>query len=228
MKRVLLVLLWISCAPALAEDLKTSLLQAWENLQAKSAEVAEFRKLAERKYWIKFVTLPYEGELLVLAYDTEDFSLGMTEIPYTKLGYVEVDLVDASSEEIAKYARTHSKWAQNNTFYYNQESGAWEGFAEYRERLEQETEDLAPSSWILTLFENGHILLLAILLYFVYVAFASDRRVKKSMALQQKAMADFDITTRYMKESMQLQKEANALLEQILEELKKRSEQEER
>ena len=211
------MLLYMISLTASANDPKAGLLQAWETLQSTSVELEAFRKISDKKYWVKFSSLPYEGELAILAYGTEEVNYGgLDRIPYSLTGYVEVDLVDASSEETAKYARTLAKWQQSNTLFYNQETRAWESYQAYRETLQQQTDELAPSSGLLLVFEYAEYILFAVLFYFLYVVINNNTRVKKSIALQEQALTDVEASKRIMKESLVLQRETNQLLQEIL------------
>lgn len=215
-----LALICMATLSARAADPRAGLLQAWEDLQANSAEVEVFRKIADGKYWIGFSNLPYEGELVVLAYDTEEMDFGGFEsIPYSLTGYVEVDLVDAAAEETAKYARSLGKWQQSNTLFFNRETQTWDSYKAYRSKLQRQTEDLAPGSGLLMLFGYGQYILLGLILYFLYVAASNDRRVKKSIALQEQALANVEASKRLMREGLSLQRESNQLLQQVLREI---------
>jgi len=222
MKQILLLLLLAFSMQTLANEQKATLLEAWENLQKNSSDIEQFKKISDKKYWIKFATLPYEGELVVLAYNVEDVDFAPEGSPYTKTGYVEVDLVDASAERIAKYARTYSKWGQNNTFFLNDVTGKWDTLQTWQKQLEMDLEENTPSSWLLNILEYWDYLFAALIIYFFFTMVFGNKHMKESITLQKKAMDDFDQTKRYMEESRMLHGKTNQLLAEILQELKNR------
>lgn len=208
----------------LADASKENLLSAWERLQRSSPEVAEFKKLGEKQYRIEFAHMPYAGRLKLLAYNVEKLDYQLHDKTYTHNGYVEVDLVDASAEQLNKFNRSYAQWLRTNTLFYNQESQSWDSWATYRQLLEQRDEDVtSKATLLLGLLDYWGVLLFVIVLYFVFAAIRADRRMKKSMALQKKAIEDFKLTERLAKEGVQLQQENNVLLAEMLAELKKRS-----
>lgn len=102
MKYYLGIILMTLSFSSLSQE-KESFLAAWENTQNNSEEVALFERLDEKKYRIKFTTLPYEGELLVFSYGVDDIDYGLGDSVYTKSGYVEVDLPGAPEDMMVKY-----------------------------------------------------------------------------------------------------------------------------
>ena len=70
MRIILLLMLFPIMAVASNGD-RQGFLSAWENHQTNSETVEEFEKISEGKYYIKFKSLPYEGELILLTYEVE-------------------------------------------------------------------------------------------------------------------------------------------------------------
>lgn len=209
---------------ALADASRENLLPAWEKLQKSSPEVAKFKKLGDKQYRIEFAHMPYAGRLKVLAYNIEKLDYQLGDTPYTHSGYVEVDLVDTSAKQLNKFNRSYGQWLRTNTLFYNQESNSWDSWAAYRQLLEQRDEDVtSKATLLLGLLDYWGVLLFAIVLCFVFAAIRADKRMKKSMVLQEKALEDFKSTERLAKESVQLQQENNELLAEMLVELKKQS-----
>lgn len=221
MQWLFLFLICFYTIQTVADDSKSALLATWEEYQAASDDLVEFKKLSDKRYRVKFNALPYEGEMQVLAYDVEEIDYDTSGSPYSKIGYVEVDLVDTSAEQLNKYSRSYSRWVQSNTLFYNQSNHAWDPLPVYRKQLELQAEEAIPNGFWGWMIDYSSYLLLAVLCYFLYAMVVNDRRVKKSVALQQQAMREVEVTRRYMEESSGLHKQTNRLLEQILEALKR-------
>ena len=140
MKYIVGVILLVMSSVSNSQD-KETFLAAWENAQKNSDQLELFEKTAEGKYKIKFVTLPYDGELVLLAYDVDKLGRGQyADKKYTMVGYVEIDLVDAPDDIMRKYGRTYSKWFQTNTLYFNDETGSWVTSKDYGEELIQDAQ----------------------------------------------------------------------------------------
>ena len=205
-KEKVLKLFWILIAlvslPVQASD-EASFIQAWEKLQETSKEVEVFTKTDEKKYHVKFTTLPYEGELHVLAVGVETFNSGSKE---NTTGYVEIDLPAASDELMQKYSRTYYKWAQNNSLYFDEESKKWLTPEQYTNSLKVEPEESEISPLFLIIFEYWNYLLILIILYFFISQVVNNRRIKESFEIQKQTSI----------EAIKLHNETNKLLKEIL------------
>jgi len=208
--------------PALSSD-RASFLVAWEKVQQDSTDISRFEKIGDKRYQIEFVTLPFEGELVVLAYDVEDISTtGFVNNDFTKTGYVEVDLVDAPDDLMTKYNRTYYKWIQSNTLYYNNKTDTWVSAKEYGKQLQSLFEEEGPGGMLFLLTEYWGYLLLALFIYIAYTLFFSNKHVKQSIEQQKQALDDMDYTKQHLQEALELHRQTNEILNTILEELKRR------
>ncbi|MCG8486199.1 MAG: hypothetical protein MI756_01885 [Chromatiales bacterium] len=224
MRWIQVLMLCVISLSAVADVSREQLLLAWEEHQKSNPDILQFKKLGKDLYHIKFAHMPYDGELKLLAYNTELLDYLPDINPYTHTGYVEIDLTAAPAEEINKYSRSYSRWLQSNTFYYNRESQSWDSWSVYRQQLDQQSEDLiSDTSGILKVFDYWEYILLAVFLYFVVVTINNDRRVKRSLALQDRAMEDLEVNKRLIKEELDLHQETNRLLGEMLSLLKQQS-----
>lgn len=196
---------------------------AWESIQSGHSEVESFEKIEDRKYKVKFKTLPFEGELIVLAYDVEDVDFVMEGSPFSKSGYVEIDLVGFSDESMSKYSRSYYKWAQDNELHFDSINNQWVTSKEYRLALSNSvnTDDALPSKFFLILIEYWNYVLVGIILYFFFSQISNSKRAKESVQYQQKAIDDMANTKLLMQQSLDMHKETNRLLESIHNQLKR-------
>ncbi|MBA3028827.1 MAG: hypothetical protein FP816_08450 [Desulfobacteraceae bacterium] len=218
MKQFLYLILFIFAGHAMADE-RGDLLKSWENLQKTSAALEYFKKSQDGTYKVKFKIIPYEGLLTVLAYDVEDIAYGSVDTKYRKMGYVEVELSKTDESFMNKYGRIYYKWAQSNTLYLNAETGAWDSSKAYSDSLMTEANKSMPGSFTLFFFEYWNYLLAIIILYFLISQIINSKRVKASMALQNKAVEE---SRAFMQLAVETSKKANEILENILSEIKKR------
>jgi len=200
---------------------REALLAAWEQLQASHEEVESFEKTGDGIYQVTFATLPFSGELRVLAYDLESLDFNRNDSPFTHLGYVELELVGFDEGELAKYGRTYARWAQHNQLYFNAETGQWLDNKRYLDSISTAYDDDAPSSFFLMVVEYWNYALIVIILYFLFSSMANNRRVRDSIALQHKALEDMTHSRQMMEKSMEAHRETNRLLRSIDEQLKR-------
>jgi hypothetical protein len=218
MKHILYLVLFMFAGYALADE-RTDLLKSWETLQKNSEALEYFQKNEDGTYKVKFKIIPYEGSLTVLAYDVEDIAYGSVDTKYRKMGYVEVELSNADESFMNKYGRLYYKWAQSNTLYLNGETGAWDSAKAYSESLMTEANESMPGSLTLLFFEYWNYILAVIIIYFLISQIINSKRVKVSMAMQNKAFED---SRAFMQLAVETSKKANETLENILSEIRKR------
>ena len=208
----------------MADESRESLLLAWEVVQKNSSEVAEFERLEDKRYRIRFAHMPYAGELKVLAFNSEKMKSPLGNSPYSHSGYVEVDLVGTTSDEISKFSRSYGQWLRTNTLFYNQETQTWDSWSTYREFLEQAEEELGSrSGGLLLILDYLPVVFFIIVLYFVVATIRNNKSMKQSLTVQKRAVEDYKVVERLSRESIELQKENNALLAEVLAELKKQA-----
>ncbi len=222
MKHILPFILLLLTSVVFADD-RQDFLKAWESVQKNSSEVRDFSSIKDNYYHIKFKNLPFEGELHVLAYEVEDMPSPMDSLTYSKMGYVEYELVGAPADMRSKYARTFQKWAKNNTLYFDEKLSKWDSYEEFSQQLMNgngmDKVALYPS--LLTFFDYWDYLLIVILIYFFFSQIVNSKRAKDSVAMQKKALEDMERNKVWMQQSIEMQKQNNQLLADILEAMKK-------
>jgi len=204
---------------------KNDFLSAWEKIQTNHSQIESFEKLDESKYKIKFSNLPYEGELVIVAYDVEEFAYSPTgESDFKKTGYVEIDLPDALEELAVKYSRTYYKWAESNTLYYNQKTQKWVSQKQYNEYLmsDENGQTLGGLYWI---WEYWSYILVFIILYFFISSVIGNKKIKESLDLQKESVAQANELSKASMEaiekSLTQHEKTNELLAELLEETRK-------
>lgn len=201
---------------------RDDLLQAWENIQTTNPQVKTFEKISDGKYKIKFAVLPYDGEVDVLTYDTEDLNYDfIKDNPYSKRGYVNVDLVNSDEKTLAKYGRSYYNWVQSNTLYLDKRSGKWVSSQEYNKYIVNATREKSQGGILSFLADYWDFILLFIIIYFIFSAVLGGRQLRKSVKMQAEAVKDMDKSRQVQDEAIALHKETNKLLGEILEELRK-------
>jgi len=167
---------------------KESFLVAWENIQKNSDQVEYFKKIEKGKYKIKFSTLPFEGELVVLGYEVEDRPVTGTNKSYTKTGYVEVDLVDAPENMVTKYKRSYHKWFGMNDLYFNSVTSRWVTVKKYNKDFLARRKDIRSGDFIYTLLENWVYILVGIPFFLLYLLVLNSKRLTGLIKKHDEAM----------------------------------------
>ncbi len=200
---------------------RDDLLLAWENIQKTHKQVKSFEKVSEGKYKIKFSVLPYEGELNILEYDVEDIEYNIVkDNPFTKSGYVNVDLVGADEKMLAKYGRSYYKWFESNTLYLNTKTGKWVTSREYNKYFTNVTKDKVQNNVLFFLSDYWDYILIFVIGFFIITSFTGSRQLKKALKLQHDAVTDMEEVKRIQDVALELHKKTNKILKDILEELK--------
>jgi hypothetical protein len=199
---------------------EASLVTAWEQARRSEASTATFDKIEEGRYRFKTTAFPFEGELQVLSVSigdpfAEDYTEGMTP------GTVDVELVSFPEEAARRHAAAVARWQAGNTLYFEAEGGRWLTAREWQARLAKKVGRWSWVGWLSTSFWIGFLLLLAVFLWFL--ARKSQRQMKEAMAAQKKALQEQERALELAERGVRLNEEANALLREILEELKKRN-----
>lgn len=199
---------------------KESFLAAWENIQKNSEQVESFENTEKGRYKIKFTTLPFEGELVVLDYDVEDRPFVGTNKSYTKTGYVEVDLVGAPENMMTKYSRSYHKWIATNNLYFNSVTSTWVTVKKFNKDFVARRKDRWSGNLSYILLENWVYILPAIILFLLFSLILNSKRLKGLVKNHNKAMLDMQASIAMQNEGVKLHKETNEILVNILKELK--------
>lgn len=218
-KRALLFIMLLMPLASFSQD-REALRLAWEEIQRHHPEVASFEATdTAGEYQVRFERLPFEGRLKVLVYDVEPMSVSYgAELTHT--GYVEVELVGAAREELAKYGRPYYRWQQSNTLYFDQGSEQWITAEDYG-RLQQQYAEAGDAG--LAFWEYSHYILFAVVIWFFLSSLVNNSKVKQSIAMQQRAEQRIDESLAVQHQAMEEARRQTALLEQIRDALTKDS-----
>jgi len=220
-----LLLLFISTSLLAKPGDKDDFLSAWEKIQTNNSQVESFEKLSDLKYKIKFSNLPYEGELVIVAYDVETFDYNFTgESNFNKTGYVETNLPDTLEELAVKYSRTYYKWAEFNTLYFNKKTQQWVGQKQFNNYLLSDEYD-QNSGELFWLWEYWDYLLALIIIYFVISSVLGNKKIKESIELQKESVEQANKLSKASMEAIEKSlgqhEKTNELLAELLEETRK-------
>lgn len=188
---------------------KESLLKAWETIQKNDPQVFTFEKQGENLYRFKTGHFPFDGRLKVLNVTVDD---RMADTDYGQImGVIEVELVDVGKDFLSKHAYSYSIWARNNMLYFDQDRGRWlnskEYFAEAQKRWKKKAWDPLSNLWL----EWPFLILFALLLF---ILFATQRMQRKNERFMNNA---HDLA----RETLEVARDTNRVLKEILENLKK-------
>lgn len=203
---------------AIAEQLPTeeSLIAAWEEIQKSDPNNIKFEKIKDEEYKINNNKIPFEGILKINSADIDDL-MGNNEYI---MGVIEAELVGLSSDFIEKNSRRYYIWARNNNLYYDKNAKKWITMQEYQKALiEKQDKMFGIFSFFSSYF---YILLLIILLVFlVYFSRKQKKVINKSLEQQAQAIAQVNKSLELSEKSIELNRETNEILKDILDELKK-------
>jgi hypothetical protein len=188
---------------------KASLLKAWETIQKNDPQVIIFAMEGENLYRFKTEHFPFDGQLKVLNITVDD-RLADTDFGQT-MGVIEVELVDADQDFLSKHAYSYSIWARNNMLYFDQAQGRWlnskEYFAEAQKRWKKKGWNPFSNLWL----EWPFLVIFGIL---AFLFFAVTRMQRKNERFMQNS---HDLA----RETLELARDSNRILKEILENLKK-------
>lgn len=203
---------------------EASLLAAWEAAVKADPTTEVFSPTAERTYRFKTKLFPFDGELKVLNALIQDYGGEEEPAPGFAIGSVEVELAGFSQEQMTRYARSFGYWYQLHTLYFDHAAGRWLTAKEYRQRVMAQYPVSRPGSLAGWLARNYFlVILVALALFLWWLTKKSGRQMKSALTRQDEAM---EITRRSIalsEKAVQQNDETIRLLQEILQEMKKRS-----
>jgi hypothetical protein len=204
---------------------EASLVAAWEAALRADPTTEVLLKTAEKTYHFKTKLFPFDGELRVLNALIQDYG-DEESMPGFATGSVEVELVGFTQEQMTRYARSYAYWYQLHTLFFDHRAERWLTAKEYRSAAMAKFPGAGRNSFVAWLGQNYFLLILVLLALFLWwLTKKSGRQVKSALARQDEAM---EITRRSIalsEKAVQLNEEANRLLQEILRELKGRNPQ---
>jgi len=218
-KKIVLFLLIVGLMAVLlqAQETEESLLKAWEEVQKNDSKISIFEKLAEKRYKFKSEHFPFDGELLVLNLTVDD-RWNYSEYSST-MGVVEVELVDLPGDFMKKHAYSYSIWAQNNMLYFNKKTQKWMSSKAYLKQTQKQI-GRGPLSLFTDLYTFGPFILLVVVL--AYILISNSRIQHRNKKYADYIQVSTDKSLEAIQKSLVLGQKSTVILEQILEELKKR------
>lgn len=203
---------------------EASLLHAWEAAQRQSPGTEVFERSGDRRYHLKTSRFPFDGELVVLNLLIEPLALD-DEPGYT--GTVEVELVGLPDDVRARYAQSFARWQAGHTLFYDRGRGEWVTAEAWREAQMKQLRTgfgAQPGLWGFLSANLFWILFLVLLAVFlVHASRKANRQMRTALEAQEKVLADHQLSLEMARRSLELNEQANRLLEEIRDALRARS-----
>jgi uncharacterized membrane protein len=202
---------------------EASLLRAWEDAQRRSPGTEALERRSDRRYHFKTSRFPFDGELVVLNLLIEPLPLD-DEPGYT--GTVEVELVGLPDDVRSRYVQSFARWQAGHTLFYDRGRGEWvtaEAWREAQMRHLRGAFGAQPGLWGFLSANLLWVLFLVLLLVFLVPASRrANRQMKAALEAQQKVQADHQLSLEMARRSIELNEQANRLLEEIRDALRAR------
>ena len=232
--RIILILLGLCLATGVHADAsKESLLEAWEEHVRSLPGTISLEATGEGAYRLQDKDLPYDGELrlvsaMVRSADNAGFDTG-----FSHMGIVEFTLDDLPPERLA--SQSYYYWiADRQTLHYSTAGQRWVSGAEYQASLTDIYGGDSPAFTGLSFMLNYGIWILLIGLILL-VGISASRQTRKASSLMDetreinqlasknldRAQGLQDEVLEIARETRDLQKENNQLLEQIRDALRR-------
>lgn len=202
---------------------EASLLEAWETAQRESPGTEVLERTGERRYRFRTSRFPFDGELVVLNLLIERLPLD-EEPGYT--GTVEVELAGLPDDVRSRYVQSFARWQAGHTLFYDPGRGAWLTAEAWREaRMKQLRGVFGPEPGLWGFLSANLFWILFLVLLVAFLAHASrkaTRQMKAALEAQRKAMDDQQLSLDMARRSIELNEQANRLLEEIRDALRAR------
>jgi len=186
---------------------EASLLQAWETAQRRSPGTEVLERTGDRRYRFKTSRFPFDGELVVLNLLIEPLPLD-EEPGYT--GTVEVELAGLPGDVKSRYVQSFARWQASHALFYDRGRGGWltaEAWREARTKQLRGAFGAEPGLW-------G---------FLAHASRKATRQMKAALEVQKKVIDDQQLSLDMARRSIELNEQANRLLEEIRDTLRARS-----
>ena len=220
-----------------AQPSEQNLISAWESLQKADPKTVVFEKLAERHYKFKTELFPFDGELkitnIVIDKNFDDFEYSTSENVISQ-GIVEVELVGISEDFLHNHGYSYGLWARNNILYYDEKEKQWVPLSKALQKYRQPYKPAVGICYKLSGLISTLIFLVIFFVLVLIIFKGARKQIKETTAQNKKYMTDAAARTQKVlelseesqklsREHLQLARENNATLKQILEILKSRN-----
>jgi len=217
---------------ALAESDRESLITAWEAHIAGLPGTESFEKTADGVYQYRDSDLPYEGELKLLGALVRPSESAGFETEFTHLGMVDFELPDMPMERLS--SQVYYYWvADRQTLHYSETAQEWVDAAAYQESITDLYSGGSSFGVLSFMLNYGIWILLIALIVFVFVGVGRQAKKARSLMdetaeINQQARTNLDRAEKMQnevlsiaRESRDLQKENNDLLNRMLQALQR-------
>lgn len=217
---------------ALAGPDRESLVAAWETHVADLPGTESFEKTADGVYQYKDSDLPYEGELKLLGALVRPSESAGFETEYTHLGMVDFELTDLPMERLT--SQVYYYWlADRQTLHFSETAQEWVDAVAYQESISNLYAGGSSYGALSFMLNYGIWVFLIGLIIFVFVAVGRQAKKARSLMdetaeINQQARANLDRAEKMQnevltiaRESRDLQKENNDLLNRMLQVLQR-------
>jgi len=222
----------LSPSIALSQPSNESLLAAWETIQKNDPKTVVFEKLGDKRYHFKTSLFPFDGELKItnIAVDAGLEAEYLQASDISAQGIVEVELAGLSPDFLREHAYSYSIWERNNILFYNAKTKQWLP----TNKALQASRNIQPAPILRCSFLGliPYVILIAFFIFLIMLLKGPRKQVQEMNARNRKFMEESAARTQKVleraeenlalnREQLQLARENNETLKQILGELRK-------
>lgn len=211
----------VLAAGASAQDVeptRESLLAAWEASQREDPQTIHFERAEDGRYLLATERFPFDGSVRVLNLVIDDSTL---EYPSSiVMGVIEADLEDLSDEFRRQHAYSIGLWQAANTLYFDGDAGRWMTSTEWQGSMVERYASPGWMSWVSSSFWLIFLVIIVVAMW--WITRRAGRQLKTATAAQDKALAEQERAIRLTEEALEISRDSNRLLGEILDALKER------
>ena len=220
MRRAVLIVLMIaggSAAAAHAEGpTRDGLVAAWEDNLRADPQTTRLEPLGEGRYAYATERFPFDGTLEIVEVVVDDRSadgpMGVV------IGHVSVELIGIDDDFRMRHATSLGLWHGANVLYWSDDDQQWIDARTWSADLQDRYGGWSWLGWLSSGFWIVLLVVMAIVLGWLFRR--ANRQMKEAMGHQQRALAQQDQAIDAQSEMLDLAKDSNRMLREILEELR--------
>lgn len=196
---------------------RDSLLAAWETAQREDPQTMHFEKIEAGRYAFATERFPFDGVVRVLNLVIDESTVEYP--PSMVMGVVEADLEGVDDEFRRQHAYSIGLWQAANTLYFDADNGRWLTSAQWQRSM---VDRYASPGWIARLAGSFWVIFLVIFVIVLWwITRRAGRQFKTATAAQDKALAEQERAIRLTEEALQISRDSNRLLSEILDAIKR-------